>query len=58
MLEQPLMTVHDTAHLLNVKESTIRAWIRNRKLRALKFGKEWRVDTQDLEDFMKQNANR
>lgn len=58
MLSQPLLTVHETADALKVKESTIRAWIRERKLRAIKFGREWRVTVIDLEQFLNEHANR
>ncbi|MEM8919911.1 MAG: helix-turn-helix domain-containing protein, partial [Pseudomonadota bacterium] len=43
MLSRPLLTVHETAAQLKVKESTIRTWIRGGKLRAIKFGREWRI---------------
>jgi len=52
MLSQPLLTVHETAQTLKVKESTVRSWIRNHKLRAIKFGREWRVAVVDLEKFL------
>lgn len=58
MLAQPLLTVHETAQTLKVKESTVRSWIRDRKLRAIKFGREWRVAVVDLEKFLNDNANR
>lgn len=57
MLRQPLMTVHETAEMLKVKESTVRTWIRDRKLRAIKFGREWRVAVVDLESFLNDHAN-
>lgn len=58
MLSKPLLTVHETAEALKVKESTIRAWIRDKKLRAIKFGREWRVAVVDLEKFLNDHANR
>lgn len=58
MLSRPLLTVHETAEQLKVKESTVRAWIREKKLRALKFGREWRVAVVDLEKFLNAHANR
>lgn len=58
MLEQPLMTVHETAEMLKVKESTVRSWIREKKLRAIKFGREWRITVVDLETFLNENANK
>lgn len=58
MLSKPLMTVHDVAQLLQVKESTVRAWINDSSLRAVKFGKEWRIGVKDLEAFVESHANR
>ncbi|MEM1138316.1 MAG: helix-turn-helix domain-containing protein [Pseudomonadota bacterium] len=58
MLSKPLLTVHETAEALKVKESTIRSWIREKKLRAIKFGREWRVAVVDLETFLNDHANR
>ncbi|MEM6625731.1 MAG: helix-turn-helix domain-containing protein [Pseudomonadota bacterium] len=57
MLSRPLLTVHETAAQLKVKESTIRTWIRGGKLRAIKFGREWRIAVKDLERFLNENAN-
>lgn len=58
MLLKPFLTVHDVADLLQVKEATVRAWINETSLRAVKFGKEWRVSPKDLEDFVERHANR
>lgn len=58
MLSKPLMTVHDVAELLQVKEATVRSWINDQSLRAVKFGKEWRVAVKDLEAFVDSHANR
>jgi excisionase family DNA binding protein len=57
MLRAPLLTVHETADKLRVKESTIRAWIRHGELRAIKFGREWRIAVIDLETFLNEHAN-
>lgn len=57
MLSKPLMTVHETAAQLKVRESTVRSWIRGGKLRAIKFGREWRVAVRDLERFLNDHAN-
>lgn len=57
MLSRPLLTVHDAAAQLQVRESTVRAWIRQNKLRAIKFGREWRIAVVDLESFLNNNAN-
>ncbi len=58
MLSHPMLTVHEIAALLKVKEATVRQWIRDMELRAVKFGREWRVTQLDLEDFVNGHANR
>ena len=58
MLSRPLLTVHEVADMLKLKESTIRSLIGTRKLRAIKFGREWRIAARDLELFLDENANR
>ena len=58
MLRSPLLTVHDAADLLKVKESTVRSLINEKRLRAVKIGKEWRIAEVDLVAFLNENANR
>lgn len=58
MLSKPLLTVHEVAELLKVRESTVRAWINDRALRAIKFGRDWRVAQKDLEAYLNAHANR
>ena len=58
MLSKPLMTVHEVADALKVTEATVRIWIRERKLRAMKVGKDWRVSVADVEAFLDANANK
>lgn len=58
MLTRPMLTVHEVADLLKVRESTVRAWIHDNTLRAVKFGREWRVGQRDLEAFLDSHANR
>ena len=58
MLSRPLLTIHEVAGLLKVKESTVRAWIKSGNLRAVKFGREWRVVQKDLEAYLNAHANR
>ncbi len=58
MLSDPLLTVREVADLLKVSEDTVREWIHNKSLRAIKFGREWRVVVRDLESFLNGRANR
>lgn len=58
MLSAPLLTIHEVAELLKVKEATVRAWINDNDLRAMKFGREWRVAHSDLEAYLNAHANK
>lgn len=53
-----MLTVHDAADFLKVRENTVRALINDKRLRAVKIGKEWRIDQADLVAFLDENANR
>jgi excisionase family DNA binding protein len=44
--------------MLKLRESTIRGLIVSTRLRAIKFGREWRITERDLESFLNDNANR
>jgi excisionase family DNA binding protein len=56
MLSRPLLTLHEVADLLKVKEATVRTWINKGSMRAVKFGREWRVAYKDLEAFVETHA--
>ena len=57
MLQRPLLTVHEVAELLKVRESTVRTLINDKQLRAVKLGRDWRVAVKDLETFLDEHAN-
>ena len=50
------MTTHEIAELLKVSEPTVRNWIHARELRAIKFGREFRIAVKDLEAFVNAHA--
>lgn len=58
MLSKPLMTTHEIAELLKVSEATVRTWIHEGQLRAIRFGREFRVAVKDLEAFVNAHATR
>lgn len=58
MLSKPLLTTHEIAELLKVKEATVRSWIHHQELRAVKLGREFRVAVKDLEAFVNERATR
>lgn len=58
MLSKPFMTTQEIADLLKVREQTVRNWIHNQELRAVKLGREFRVAVKDLEAFVNEHATR
>lgn len=56
MLSKPFMTTHDVAELLKVSETTVRGWIHETELRAVRLGREFRVAVKDLEAFVNAHA--
>ncbi len=58
MLSKPFMTTHEIAELLKVSEATVRTWIHDNELRAIRFGREFRVAVKDLETFVNAHETR
>jgi excisionase family DNA binding protein len=52
-----LLTPKIVAEQLDVNEQTIRLWIRTGKLKGKKLGGEWRIDTEDLDEFVSGQIN-
>ncbi|NSW76059.1 MAG: helix-turn-helix domain-containing protein [Candidatus Atribacteria bacterium] len=49
-------TVEEVAQKLKVTEYVIRKWIREKKLKAVKIGRLWRVPESALREFLKING--
>ena len=58
MLSKPFLTTHEIAELLKVREPTVRTWIHEYHLRAVKLGREFRVAVKDLEAFVNERETR
>ena len=58
MLSKPLLTTHEIAELVKVSEATVRTWIHDGELRAVRFGRDFRVAVKDLEAFLNAHATR
>jgi len=56
-VEFVLYEVEDVAKMLGVSERTVRRWIEDKKLKAMKLGKGWRIEHDDLMEFMKTRTN-
>lgn len=52
---EPMLTVSDVAHILNVSEETVRRWLRDEELTGMQVGNEWRVERTDLKAFIDRN---
>ncbi len=46
------LKVEDIAAELDVKEDTVRDWIRSKQLPAYKIGREYRIERSDYEAFL------
>ncbi len=49
---EPLHTVEEVAVLLHQRPSTIKAWIRDRRIKGTPVGKAWFVMDSDLQAFL------
>ncbi len=58
MLSKPFLTTPEIAELLKVSEPTVRSWIHDGDLRAIKLGREFRVAVKDMEAFLNRRATR
>ena len=58
MLSKPFMTTLEIAKLLKVKEPTVRSWIHEGQLKAVKLGREFRVAVKDLEAVIDERTAR
>lgn len=58
MKTDPLMTVREVAETLKITEGTVRSYIRDKHLRAIKLGKDWRISVKDLDTFVQEHANK
>ena len=56
-LMQSFLTPEEVAKQLRVPERTIMRWLRDSYLPGVKLGKEWRIDPQELEEFIRTHRN-
>lgn len=51
------LTAAEVADDLRVHVSTVREWIRQKKLKAAKFGRDYRIKRVDYEEFIEKHYN-
>ena len=49
----PLLTIPQTAMILQVSEKTVRRWIGSGDLVAHRLGRQWRISQADLDGFIR-----
>jgi putative molybdopterin biosynthesis protein len=49
--EERAYTTDEVAQHLNVSRRSVQQWIKAGKLAAMRFGREYRIEAQDLESF-------
>lgn len=54
-MESRFVTVEYIAKDLDVKETTVRQWIKDKKLPAIRAGKQFRILRTDYEKFLEQH---
>ena len=45
-------TTNEVAQILRIKEGTVRKWVREEKIDAVKFGRVWRISEKALKIFV------
>jgi len=56
-LSSDWLTAEEIAEDLRINVSTVREWIRKKKLKAAKFGRDYRIRRSDYEEFIAQHYN-
>ena len=51
---EELLTVKEISEKLKVDPRTVRRWINEKKLPAVKLGNLWRIEQSDLNDFLQE----
>jgi excisionase family DNA binding protein len=51
--EPEFLTVEEIANRLRVHEDTVLRWIRTKRLKAYKIGRDYRIEKVDYEEFLR-----
>ena len=53
MTKNPPLTIADVASILKVSQPTVRTLVREGKIKSERFGKQWMIDKEDLDQYIK-----
>jgi excisionase family DNA binding protein len=57
-MEERIYTVAEVADQLKVTPKTVRGWIADKELVAIRVGREWRIRAQDLQAYIQAHLSR
>ncbi|NLX50341.1 MAG: helix-turn-helix domain-containing protein [Methanospirillum sp.] len=57
IITEPLLTVAQVAATLQIREKLVRNHIKEKRLKAVKIGKYWRIKPEDLHAFIERNSS-
>ena len=57
IMRDPLMTVEEVSMILGISEQTVRKYIRNKEISAIKFKRSYRISDKALNDFIIQRMS-
>ena len=58
MNELKLYTIDEVTEILKISQRTLYVYIKNKSLKAVKVGKDWRVRKNDLQDLIDHGTER
>ncbi|MBA7492554.1 hypothetical protein ES702_03104 [subsurface metagenome] len=58
IINTKLYTVEDLVDMLNISDKTVRAYLREGKIKARKIGLRWRVTEENLKKFLEGGDNK
>ncbi len=48
-----LLSIAEAAERLNIKEDTLRKWLKEGKIKGIKLGKLWRIREEEIEELIR-----
>lgn len=57
LMESQYFSINEVAETLRVSYLTVYRWVRLKKLKCIRAGKQYRIDKKDLEVFIKNEKN-
>jgi excisionase family DNA binding protein len=57
-MEERIYTVAEVADQLKVTPKTVRGWIADKEMVAIRVGREWRIRAQDLQAYIQAHLSR